>query len=348
MLSTLASNALTAKAHALRSKKITEEQYRDIIACKSVSDICSYLQSSTRYSEVLQGTQTRTIRRLRLENLIKELRFVEYGRLVSYAAVSGESFYGYVIIAAEIEQILQMLRYIIEGSPEKYALQYPHYLNKYFDLNLERVSAASNFDELLEALDGTDYKKWLEPCKVSGKIDYLNCDIALFTNYYQKINNIIRKSFSGDLQRELSNLFEFTKKLRNIRNIYRVKRFFPDTPAEELNRSILPMIDRSANRDIVRLSETRNSDDFINQLKTTGVGRYFDRSDAEDIEYRENIIRSVHMAEKMNFRTEAPIVFTAYMTLSEIEVSNLITIIECKYYEVPTEEIRSMLVIGES
>jgi vacuolar-type H+-ATPase subunit C/Vma6 len=52
------------------------------------------------------------------------------------------------------------------------------------------------------------------------------------------------------------------------------------------------------------------------------------------------------MVEKLYFRPEAPIAFVAYMALSEIEVSNLITIIESKYYAVSPEETRSMLVLG--
>ncbi|MDR2606235.1 MAG: V-type ATPase subunit [Oscillospiraceae bacterium] len=348
MLSALASNALTAKVHALRSRRITDEQYRELLTRKSVSEICSYLQSATRYAEVLAGVQAHTIHRRQLENLIRELRFVEYGRLMAYTAVTGESFYDYFIIAAEIEQILQFIRFLIEGDPAQYGLQYPQYLKKYFRLKLDGLAAARSFSELLTALDGTDYKKWLEPCTPSDgvRIDYMDCDIALFTNYYEKINHIISRHFKGELEKELSGLFELTKELRNIRNIYRVKRYFPDTHHEELKSSLLPMIDRVSHRYIVKLAEAPSAEAFMHELNSTRIGRYFSRSEAEDIEHRENTIRSLRMIEKLYFRSEAPIAFTAYMTLSEIEVSNLITIIESKYYAVSPEETRSMLVFG--
>ena len=50
-----ASNAVLSKARAMYGKGIKEKNYSDLLACRSIPDVASYLKRKTSYSDVLSG-----------------------------------------------------------------------------------------------------------------------------------------------------------------------------------------------------------------------------------------------------------------------------------------------------
>ncbi|MDR0818002.1 MAG: V-type ATPase subunit [Oscillospiraceae bacterium] len=348
MLSTLSTNAVTAKIRAMRSRRITPDQYRELISKKSVQDLAAYLQSETRYSETLSGVQPHSIHRGQLENLLSEQRYSEDAKLMRYIPKTTPNFYEFYIVPAEIEQILKMIRLINDDTPELFALQYPRYILPFVSVDFDRISKVRDFNGLLEALSGTRYVSWLESCKPAGggKADYATCDTAMFTRYYGQMYDIIEQSFKGDAKHTLNRIFGVTTQLRNTVVIFRVKKYFPDTSREELERRLLPMRNRTARRELLSLIDTPNSDAFVSELKRSQFSKDFENADFDYVEYRENAITNEMMTRLLYTSEDAPVCFVAYMTLSTIETNNLIKIIESVYYNLSSDETKKLLIMG--
>ena len=63
MLSSLASNAILSKARAMYGKRLTKENYRELLNCKSVGEVAGYLKSRTAYNKVLAGINENEVHR---------------------------------------------------------------------------------------------------------------------------------------------------------------------------------------------------------------------------------------------------------------------------------------------
>ena len=71
MLSSLAANAVLTKSRAKYGKRLNNRQYVDLINCKSVSEIASYLKSRTKYASCLKGYYPESMHRGFLEDVYK-------------------------------------------------------------------------------------------------------------------------------------------------------------------------------------------------------------------------------------------------------------------------------------
>lgn len=52
LLATLSSNVVLAKARTMYGRRLTEENYKDLLKCKTVREVASYLKDRTAYSKV--------------------------------------------------------------------------------------------------------------------------------------------------------------------------------------------------------------------------------------------------------------------------------------------------------
>ena len=120
MLSSFASNAILSKARAMYGKRLREENYRDLLNCKTVSEVAGYLKNRTSYSGILAGINENEVHRGQLEGKLRQKLFEDYASLCRYELSVGEHFADYLLEHGEIEQILHSLMYLDAGNPEDY------------------------------------------------------------------------------------------------------------------------------------------------------------------------------------------------------------------------------------
>lgn len=54
MLSSMSSNAILAKARTMYGRRLTDKDYEDLLACKTVPEVANYLKNETVYSKFFQ------------------------------------------------------------------------------------------------------------------------------------------------------------------------------------------------------------------------------------------------------------------------------------------------------
>jgi V/A-type H+-transporting ATPase subunit C len=349
VLASFSNKAIMTKAKAMYSKHLRTDQYRELMRRQSVSDIAAYLRDETQYGDVLNEINPSAIHRGQLENLLRESRFLQYGKLMRYNASSAKAnYYHYFIAEIEVEQILRMVRLLNMGTPEQYVLQYPRFVERYINFRMDKMAKARNFDEMLEVLSGTPYERQLAGLRPRPKelIDYTRCETTLYNHYYTEIEETIRRYFHGKTRAQLNALFQTQVEVTNIRNIYRLKKYFPGADQEFFQKSLVSAWRRVPSADMENLAAAGDVDSFFTALNRSRYAKYFKPDDFRFIEYRVKNIRYQSAKRYLHFADDAPVAFTAYMILCELELGNIVSIIEGVRYNVDPEEIEKFLILS--
>ena len=311
--------------------------------------MAAYLRDNTHYREVLTQVDPSAIHRGQLENFLRSLSYIQYRRLIAFD-FGQQSFYRYRYFRDEIQQVVNLLRYLSGKGQGQASGQYDfHYDQRLADqttYDLEKLVAVGSWQELLEFFGDTPYGKILRrfPPDPSGQIDLMGCEQALSTYYYKWMLTAIDREFSGGAREALRKMTYERIDWENLTQAYRLKRFFHSDEAF-IRRSLLPF--RTPSQKVI--------DQLIGAGSTQELHAILDRNgfvpEGQDTEV--GFIESVALIqrEKQSRRDlrNSPypaVVLQAYMTHLEIELEDLINIIESVRYGLPPEEIRSMLILS--
>ena len=173
-------NAIATKARAMYGQRLTAADFDAMVKMAGVPEVASYLKSSTHYRDVLAGLDEHRVHRGQLEASLRSLRYEQYVRLVRYHSAREGDFYRFLFFREEIEQIINLLRYIGAGSEGDYYFTHSRHLERWCTYSLGALSRARDYRELLEVLDGTPYEPILRryPPKMTeqkNRIDLVSC-----------------------------------------------------------------------------------------------------------------------------------------------------------------------------
>ena len=68
MVPTYSSNVILAKARAMYGRRLTRANYRELLECRTVSEVASYLKNQTSYGSILAGINESDIHRGQLKS----------------------------------------------------------------------------------------------------------------------------------------------------------------------------------------------------------------------------------------------------------------------------------------
>lgn len=345
MLSTLASNAILSKARAMYGRRLTEQNYKDLLACQSVGEVASYLKNNTVYKRVLAGVNESSVHRGQLEAKLKQKLSEDYASLCRYEISVGERFSRYLLMRSEIEQILHSILLLGAGKPEEYLFSMPMYLNRHTRIDLSALSQIQSFDDILNALDNTPYRGLLESFRpVKGTpINYTGIENALYTFLYQNIFDVINHYTHGDTKKQLREIFNSYIDLINYAHIIRLKVSYNESP-DAIRTALLPF--GSIEEKTMNKMAEANSEEEVNAImRKTDIGRrYLDlkHTYVDEIPNRVKYIKSRH---NIYFSTHPSVVMMSYTFIMQCELTDIITIVEGVRYKLAPEEIAKLLIV---
>lgn len=344
MLSNYSSNVILAKARAMYGRRLTKQNYTEMLACHSVNEIASYLKSHTVYSGILSGVNDAEIHRGRLEILLRQKIFEDSAALCRYEISVGEHFAQYILQRAETEQIMHSVMHLMAGAPEEYLFTMPAYLNRHTRIDLPALGRIKTYEDLLNALSHTHYYKILQRFRpIQGQpIDYYGIENALYQNLYALCYQIINEHTHGETRRQLIQLFQVYMDLENYDSIVRLKFNYHAGP--DFIRSSLFPFGTLKDRHITALLEAETPEQVREVLKSTSIGKRILKADTSE----ELLSRQVEYEEcrkKIRFSTHPSVVMLSYIFLMQIELHDITNIIEGVRYQVPSDDIASLLTI---
>ncbi|MFU0833496.1 MAG: ATP synthase, subunit C [Oscillospiraceae bacterium] len=345
MFSEFASNVILSKARTMYGKRLTIQNYEDLLACQSVGEVAGYLKDQTVYGKILSGIETSEIHRGQLEAKLKQKLWEDYASLCHYEITVGERFAQYFIERNEIEQILHAILLLDAGMPEEYLFNMPSYLLHHTKINLKSLSKIESFDDLLRTVGHTEYRSILEPFHPdeSGWINYTGIESALYSYLYKNMFRIIRKYTHGETTKQLHDILKSYIDLTNFARIVRLKISYHSDP-EFIKKALLPYGTFSEHL-LNKMIEAQSEDELLSILGTTEIGKRalkFKHDYVGEIPRRMNFRNCRHY---LDFSTHPSVVLISYIFTSETEISDIITIVEGIRYKLPAEEIRKLLVI---
>lgn len=339
-----ASNVLLAKARAMYGNSLKEQNFLDLLHCSSVSKIAAYLKNQTKYAAVLSEINEATIHRGHLELLLRRKLFEDFSSLSRYEDTVGQDMSRYLIERIEIEQIVHCLRLMSAGRAEEFFFSMPLYFSGQTHLDLLQMGRAKTQQELVSVLGHTPYAEILQRFPPEKeRIRITEIENALYSRLANTVLDMIRQT-SGELQRQLQDLYGTQLDTQNVSRILRLKTFFRAGP-DVIRSNLLPFGGCISEADMEAMIQAASPNEVLQIFFSTRVGRRLpeeQRAFTHDLYHRVpyfNAKRHIH------YSSHPMVVLASYMILMDMELDDIINIIEGVRYGMPPEEIKPMLVL---
>ena len=148
MSSEMASNAILAKARAMYGKCLSDNDYRQLMDCRNVSEVASYLKSRTNYRAVLAGLNENEVHRGQLEPILRQNLYYDISSLSRYARDKSLVFSNFIISEMEIEQIIRCLTLLNIGKSEELIYSVPMALDSFTKVSFEALTKVRSLQYL--------------------------------------------------------------------------------------------------------------------------------------------------------------------------------------------------------
>ena len=341
-----ASTAILVKSRSKFGRRLTTKDYDELLSCRNILDITNFLKANTHYGSVLESIRESAVHRGNLESLLKQKMYNDFARLCSFERSIGEHYFEYLLLRSEIDQLLLFLRYFTAGTPEKFIFNLPDFFKNSTKFNIEGLTQAKSYDDILQAIKSTKYHDLLIPFKPDeGKNpDFTIIESVLDRYMYEFTDNMVARHFKGEERRELQRIFGIQGELINIRKAYRAKRYY--NTSGDVIKSMFNGEAIYLNRRITeQIIAAEKSDDILEILKKTRYRHYLSKIEYSYIDDLANRVLYDYCRRKMHFSKHAAVVMASAIVLSEIEIENITNVIEGKRYEVDADTIRKLLIL---
>lgn len=323
--------AVSAKVHALYGRRMTGEDYRQLMAKHTVPEAAAFLQSHRGYRDRLSGLSTASIHRETLENALREIYVDEYRRLFSFMRMEDKELMRFPMYRGEQDAIMTAMRQLNSTHMLEPVTTWQSVLHKRSGLDLMGLQAARSFSDIARAAEKTIYGPALQHIQSGETPTPAFVDNMMQTVYFSRLYATMNRNYSGETKRILRQSLDDETDLLNLVQFLRLKKYFSP---EDIRRYSFPLPCSSRlRRDYIQQLIGAPDYDAAFQLVLDGpYGKLFHSIAPSGLEAYLYTLQ--YDFARRQLRAAAPTVYTpiAYLTLKEIELRNIISIIECIRY----------------
>lgn len=338
------SEAIVAKARAIYGRRLTSEDYKNLLYKNNISGIVDYLRSTPRYRKSFANVNEAQIHRGQVEQTLSKYVFELYLRLCRFMSADKDSFCSYLIRESEVKQIISALMYIKAGSKDGYLLEMPAYMLKYLSFDMMKLSKAQTYSQVLTVLEGTPYDKLLKPLLSSKDADLEECSVVIYGWFLKWAFKAIERDYKGEEAKSLKEIFLRQSDLSNIMMCYRKRSLFNED-TEQIKKSLR---DSHYRVTPAMIDEILARPDADTQLLALLKRVYFKDKIPYDKENLEIAVRRYNYSfckKQLCFSQNGTMSLYALIGLCEVERSNLQKIIEGTRYNRPPAETEKLLIM---
>ena len=343
-MSAAAANSVLAKARAMYGKRLTAQNYSDLLSCRTVSETAAYLRSRTVYSSVFEGMPMGSLHRRQLESLVHNHLSSQFASLCRYEKFIGDKFYEHFVMKSDVEMLLHAIRNINRNDAEDFPKTLPSFFYKHSDINADELRSINDLESLLKAVEKTRYKDVITPFAdrgENGDPDYFGMELSLTKFFFSESAKLIKNSYKGKERKELLDFLGLVADIQNIVSIYRMKRLTSRSNLEI--RTMLMPDGRMGEKRLNAMLEAESAEDALATLKGTDYDLFSHRGE-HTVEEVKNKLRYDYCKERIRFSSYPSIVMLSYVRLAENEVDNITHIIEGIRYNISPDEIKRLLI----
>ncbi|MBR6873144.1 MAG: V-type ATPase subunit [Ruminococcus sp.] len=335
-------HAIAAKIRSVHGNMLTQEDFREMVAKRSVAEVAEYLSRTPRYADRLRDVDPSSVHRGFLEQLVQAANIDIYGRLCRFPGMD-KPFYKFMLRRYECAQMISLVNAVSCGLQTSFVQSLPAQLIEHSKIPFLELAKCKDIDELTAALKGTGYFKLFKSFARTeqGKVDFTDAEIKLRTDYCTRLIEDVKKSGFGSAGDELLRMIRTELDAINLINAYRLKAFFGYTP-DEIRRTVLPFTHMGKTA-LNRYFDCETPAQMTAMLMKSSVGRYMSPDD-EDIEPPLRRRTLAMMEHTLARTTSAPEALYAFMYICMNEVSNTVRVIEGVRYDVDPAMIYKLLI----
>lgn len=342
-----ASNAVLAKARALYGRRLLEDDYRRLAACRTMPELALALKTLPLYAPTLSGVNPVFARRAQLEAQLRESIFDRYDSLCRFDMSAGDEVYRYFALCCDIDEITTCLRCLDAGNPGDYLYKLPDFLQQRTLVDLYKLPKVTDAASLLKVLRGTPYAKVLAPLRDADPARGLLVKAEPLLQQYRHDALValapgVKKKGSYHATPGVREYIELECDVAALSNAARLIRM----------HASLKQIDKAARRDCTALTEeewkdllaSRDVAAFKERLSQTRYGAPLERYLDGVLKERLKRYQYEWCRKWLRFSTDPTLVMLCYVCLARSEVTNLSHIIEGVHYGMAADDILPLLV----
>ncbi len=336
--------AVNAKIKAMEGSFLKDEDYKNLLEMESVIDIARYMKEKTAYSETLASVQVENIHRGMLENLIRQNMVRNIDKIIHYFTGDYRDFIKTLYAKYEIEELKVIARAVYNGKGAE-EFRSSAFVGKYSGIDQNRIFEAKSIGDIIYALKGSDFYKYLEPL-VDGN----------YTENPFRFEMVMDMAYYSILQKQWNTLSPRDKKILehaqgiiadklNLQWIYRGIKFYRLSPEELLNYTI-GISYRINFKQLKELCYSQDLEEFFRIARSTKYGFLFKEDETTDIYMERRLERHTFFALKTLIKENNLSIISAFsfIIFLELEVKDIISIVEAVRYKVPAEQAHKYIV----
>lgn len=341
-------NSLYAIVHAKYGQRLSEEDYKTLVASRSVSEVAAYLRNKTIYAEALRSIRGNDIHRGHLEQLLKRWAIEENNRLARFEKGISANYYSYTYLQNSINEILAFMRMLSAGREKEYVLFMPRDSENYPAVDLNALSASVDLGEVVESIKDKELRKVLaklqseELADENNSSNYTVIEFALKRYLVEKQLELAKKC-GKSTYKEISEICGAWCELENVERIYRMKRFgVQDT--DYIRRFLFERYYKIRPSVMEKMIAARNENEVFELFNQTYYKRYEELVRYHDINNYSRCIYFLMLKHRFTFSVDPLVSVCVYNRLRDYEVQNVFRIIESVRYGLDKKEISKNLV----
>ena len=334
-----AENALLAKTRAMYARRLSPEQYGELLSCRTSGEVAAYLKDKTPYGRHMDTTDPNTIHRGRLENRLREIQSRHLAGLSRYAYAIHSPFYTCFLLEWETEQLERSLAYAAGHLPMELPAA-PEFFIAHSAVDWAAVEQADSAAAWVQALSGTPYAKLCRPLvQGDGPVDMAALDQALRRYRTEQLLALAQSAYDGAERQAVLEQLKTEIDCANLVLIYRtgVLRRFPAGAGAFLLegglltdaqlRQLLAAADRRAFNEVLSHTRYRALTVQAEEYVELTVDRWWFR----------------YCQHQLRFTTDPSVAMLCYAALRRLELKNILHLIEGVRYGV-TDTAAAMLI----
>jgi len=336
---------INTKVRAMRSQKINDNDYQELIKAKDLKDVFLYLRDNTYYSEFLKELNPEYLHRTVLETHLSDLKVREAEKLMHYLSGDELIFFQTFLVRLEVESLRILIRGIAMGDNLDTLKNFIVYSKKYSKVPFERLLQARDWEEFKKYLMNTDYYRILEIHKeIKADQDLVVIEKNLDRYYYDLLKNRLLK-LNKNQNRDLIKAQGRNIDLVNLIWIYRGKKFYNLSREELIAYTLRGGLELRENQ-LMALVEAK---DFLEMKELLGTSEYaflFNHTKTIDLFMERRKERYLYfMYLKLFGEVKGGLGrVVAFIRLLDFEIEDITSIIESKRYRMgQTETIKYLI-----
>lgn len=336
----LAYSGVVTKVRAMQGRFYSEDDFREIVSLPDIAAVAGYLKKNPSYAACIPSEEESSIHRGLLETCILDSLFRDFERIYRFSDDRQKNFLTHYARRYDLRAMKQILSGVFqqEPVPEKYNM-YLHYFDRYSEIDVTALRAASTIPEYINALKGTPYyAPMADVLKRNENATLFDFETAMdlfhFSTIWKDRKDIAGKGVNYDILTE----FYGTKfDMLNLWYIYRARKYY-QMDNVSIYALTIPVLYKLKKNEIRELVEAPSEDAFGKILATTYYGRTLKGLTPENLQFmytktcRDTIRRG---ADKYPYSIAS---LYSYLYLKEHEIYRLTTAMECVRYGLPAEE----------